>query len=71
MLLFLTGKGDCAVHHTGNTGGTFKADISVSINICGVSSEELCRRGDAGGITETQPQQGIDCPQLGNYTATK
>lgn len=58
---------------TWDTGSAFKVGVSVSVKIWSDASEDFetvppwrCR-----GIMEMQPQQEIDCPQLGNYTATK
>lgn len=46
----------------GRWGNLFKADISVSIKICGASSQDFLKRRrlrDALGIMEMQSQRGI------------
>lgn len=68
------GKGYGAVHHKRTQVGPLMLTFQFQLMYAVYHHRRTlkpCRLGDVGGIMEMQPQQGIDCPQLGNYTATK
>lgn len=59
---FADGRGGGEGESGAGGGNLFKADISVSIKICGASSQDFLKRRrlrDALGIMEMQSQRGI------------